>query len=181
MLSIGGTFSILEKGYLIFLRGIMRKIIVALIVAVFVLSGVPAMAGKVTDNDVTSLVELTAEAMSKNAYQTLARINKAEHPYKNKANPALYVFVLNTDLTLVAHPIKIKIVGKNMKGKPDIKGKLFRDEFLAVAKKDGSGWVDYYYENPKSKKMEHKNTFVKLVKGSNGEEYIIGCGKYFGK
>ena len=132
-----------------------------------------------TTEEVVGLVEQTTEAIKKNALQTLARINRAEHPYKNKNNASLYTFVLNTDLTIVGYPIKTKVIGKNMKGKPDIKGKMFRDEFLAVARKDGRGWVDYYFLNPKTKKEEHKNSFIKLVKGSDGNEYIVGCGKYF--
>ena len=132
-----------------------------------------------TDEECTALVEQTASAIEENALQTLARINRAEHPYKNKDNPALYVFVLDTDQTIIGHPIKTKVIGKNMKGKPDIKGKLFRDEFVAVARKEGSGWVDYYFLNPKTKKEEHKTSFIKLVKGSDGKEYIVGSGKYF--
>ncbi len=131
-----------------------------------------------TTEEVTALVEQTSEDISNNLYQTLAKINMGEHPYKNIDNPALYVFVLDTDLNLIAH-FKTAIVGRNMKGKPDVKGKLYRDEFLAVAKKDGSGWVDYYFENPKTKKIAHKNTFVKLVKGSDGREYIVCSGKYY--
>ena len=132
-----------------------------------------------TSEECTSLVEQTAKAIEENALQTLARINRAEHPYKNKDDSALYVFVLNPDQTIVGHPIKTKVIGKNMKGKPDIKGKMFRDEFVAVARKDGSGWVDYYFLNPKTQKEEHKTSFIKLVKGSDGNEYIVGSGKYF--
>jgi len=131
-----------------------------------------------TTEEVTALVEQTKEALEENAFQTLAKINMGEHPYKNIDNPALYVFILDTDLNLVAH-FKTAIVGRNQKGKPDVKGKMYRDEFLAVAQKDGSGWVDYYFENPKTKKIEHKNTFIKLVKGSNGVDYIVGSGKYY--
>ena len=133
-----------------------------------------------TTEEVTALVEQTSEDISKNLYQTLAKINMGEHPYKNLDNPSLYVFVLDTDLNLIAH-FKTDIVGRNMKGKPDVKGKLYRDEFLAVAQKDGSGWVDYYFENPKTKKIEHKNTFVKLAKGSDGKDYLVCSGMYYGK
>ncbi len=116
--------------------------------------------------------------LKKNAFQTFARINKGDHPYRNKDNAALYVFVLDTELNLVAH-FKTSIVGRNQKGKPDAKGKLFRDEILAKALTNGSGWVDYHFENPKTKKLAHKNTFFRLAKGSNGEEYIVCSGKYF--
>lgn len=134
-----------------------------------------------TDEQVIGLVEQTVEAIGKNALQTFARINRAEHPYKNKDNPSLYIFAFDTDLTVVAHAIKTKVIGKNVKGKPDVKGKKFRDEMLVLVKNDGSGWVDYYFLNPKSKQTEHKKAYVQLAKGSDGKEYIVGSGKYVGK
>lgn len=132
-----------------------------------------------TSEQVVALVKKTHAAIEKNAPDTLARINRAEHPYRDKNNPSLYIFVFDTDLNVAAHAIKAKVVGKNVKGKPDIKGKMYRDEMLAISRKDGKGWVDYYFENPKSKKIEHKTTYFELAKGSDGKEYIIGSGKYF--
>jgi hypothetical protein len=156
----------------------MKKLL-CLVVSVLMLVVSATYVAAITTEEAVALVEQTTKDIEKNALQTLARINRAEHPYKNKDNPSLYVFVLDTDLTVNGHPIKVKVIGKNMKGKPDIKGKMFRDEFLAVALKDGSGWVDYYFLNPKTQKEEHKTSFIKLVKGSDGKEYIVGCGKYF--
>ncbi|MET0105675.1 MAG: cache domain-containing protein [Sedimenticola sp.] len=132
-----------------------------------------------TSEQVTSLVKQTRTAIEANALQTFARINRAEHPYMDAENPALYVFVFDTDLNVVAHAIKTKVIGKNVKGKPDIKGKKFRDEILAKALRDGSGWVDYYFANPKTKQEAHKTTYFELANGSDGKEYIVGSGKYY--
>ena len=131
-----------------------------------------------TSDEVTSLVKQAKAAVEKNALQTFARINRAEHPYKDKNNPSLYIFAFDTDLNVVAHAIKTAVIGKNVKGKPDVKGKNFRDEMLAKALKDGSGWVDYHFDNPKTKQTEHKTTYFELAKGSDGKGYIIGSGKY---
>ena len=155
----------------------MKKLFYLVVSVLLLVVSVDFVAAQTTE-EVTALVEQTKEAFEKNAFQTMAKINIGEHPYKDLDNPSLYVFVLDTDLNLVAH-FKTPIVGRNQKGKPDAKGKMFRDEILAKALKDGSGWVDYYFENPKTKKLAHKNSFVKLVKGSNGVDYIIGCGKYY--
>ena len=132
-----------------------------------------------TTEEVTALVKQTREAVEENAPQTFTRVNQAEHPYKNKDNPSLYVFVFDTDLTVVAHAAKSAAIGKNVKGKPDVKGKMFRDEILDKALTDGSGWVDYYFANPKTEEVEHKNTYFELATGSDGKKYIIGSGKYF--
>ncbi len=149
-----------------------------IVVGVLLLTVSATFVSATTSEEVIALVEQTQAAMEKNAFQTIAKINMGDHPYKNIDNPALYAFILDTDLTLVAH-FKTAIVGRNQMGKPDAKGKLFRDEFLAVSQKNGSGWVDYWFENPKTKKLAHKNTFVKLVKGSNGVDYIVASGKYY--
>jgi signal transduction histidine kinase len=82
---------------------------------------------------------------------------------------------------VVAHAIKPQNRGKNLKGKPDIKGKMFRDEILAKALSDGSGWVDYYFVNPKTKQEAQKTSYFELVNGSDGKNYIVGCGKYVKK
>lgn len=132
-----------------------------------------------TSEEVIALVKQTKMDIEKNAFQTFARINRAEHPYKNENNPSLYIFVFDTDLTVVAHAIKTKVIGKNVKGKPDIKGKKFRDEMLVKAQKDGNGWVDYYFSNPKTKQVAHKIAYIELANGSDGKKYIVGSGKYF--
>lgn len=142
-----------------------------------VLSGGLAVAQ--TSEEVVALVKQTRAAIEKNALQTFARINRAEDPYKNAENPSLYVFVFDTDLNVVAHAIKTEVIGKNVKGKPDVKGKMFRDEMVAKALQDGSGWVDYYFSNPKTKQLAHKNAYFELANGSDGKSYIVGSGKYF--
>lgn len=157
------------------------KNIVKLVAGMMLITASINVFGAQTEEEVVTLVKQTKEAIEKNALQTFARINRAEHPYKNKDNPSLYVFVFDTDLTVVAHAIKTKVVGKNVKGKPDVKGKKFRDEMLEKANKDGKGWVDYYFLNPKSKKTEHKTAYIELAVGNDGKGYIVGSGKYFDK
>lgn len=131
-----------------------------------------------TDQAIIDLVKETRAALETNAEQTLESINFAEHPYKDENNPALYVFVLDVNLTVAAHPIMPHIVGENLKGKPDMKGKMFREEMLEKALKDGSGWVDYHYLNPKTRQEAKKNSYFELAHGSDGKKYIVGSGKY---
>ena len=154
------------------------KNIIKLIAGVLLLSTSMSAFSAQTEEQVVSLVQQTRKAFEQDAPGTIAKINKAEHPYKNKDNPSLYIFVFDTDLNVVAHAIKAKVVGKNVKGKPDVKGKMYRDEMLETGKKDGKGWVDYYFENPKTKKVEHKTTYFELVTGSDGNGYLVGSGMY---
>ena len=67
-----------------------------LILSVLFLSVSATFVAAITNEEAVALVEQTAMDIEENALQTLARINRAEHPYKNKDNPSLYVFVLDT-------------------------------------------------------------------------------------
>ena len=57
---------------------------------------------------------------------------------------------------------------------PDASGKKFhRREILGKAIKDGKGWTDYQYQNPKTKEIENKTTYFEKV-----EDIVICCGVY---
>ena len=132
----------------------------------------------ISDNQVRELVDATINAIELDAISTLQDIATGKSPYKDVDNASLYVFVFNTDLVTVAHPNNKFMTGKSKKGIPDINGKLFRDEILDRALIDGSGWVDYHFENPNSKEIQKKKTYFVLTTGRNGEKYIVCCGKY---
>jgi signal transduction histidine kinase len=88
-------------------------------------------------------------------------------------NPPLYVFAYDLEGVLVGHPFKPELLGKNLMEKTDSKGKLFRKEINKIAKEKGSGWVDYYYMNPKTGKEAAKTTYFEKA-----GELIICCGIY---
>jgi cytochrome c len=85
----------------------------------------------------------------------------------------LYVFVYDFQATIVAHPKNAKLIGKNMMEVPDNDGKMFRKEIVELAKSKGSGWVDYKYMNPETKKPEPKTTYLQKA-----GDVIICCGAY---
>ena len=43
---------------------------------------------------------------------------------------------------MVAHADNIRFVSMNFKGKTDVTGKPFRDEIVAGAQENGTGWVE---------------------------------------
>lgn len=61
------------------------------------------------------------------------------------------------------HAANPKLVGKNLMKLKDTDGKLILQVMYDVAKKDGSGWVDYKWVHPETKKIAQKQTFVKVV------------------
>ena len=113
-----------------------------------------------SDDAVMALVNTTAAAIEENATDTFRRINAGEAPYKDAQNPALYAFVYDTNVTMVAHADNIQLVGASYKGKTDVTGKPFRDEIVAGALKNGTGWEDYVYINPVETNLYYKTTYL---------------------
>jgi len=85
----------------------------------------------------------------------------------------IHVFAYDFNGVIVAHPKNPKLIGKNMLEVPDVDGKLFRKDIVAIAKKKDPGWVDYKYKNPESGKIEHKTTYV-----TGAEDIAVCCGVY---
>lgn len=134
----------------------------------------------ITEEQVVGLVSQTCSDLSKDAVGTIAQINKGAAPYKNPANPALYVFIYDPEVTMVAHP-RADLVGKSVKGKPDVKGKKFRDEIVERALKGETAWVDYLYQKPGETGIHPKTTYFAKTTGSDGKTYIVCSGKYQSK
>jgi cytochrome c len=84
----------------------------------------------------------------------------------------VYVFAYDLTGSMLAHPNNA-LIGHNLTDVPDPDGKFFRRDFIQTALTKGSGWVDYKYQNPKTKAMEMKSTYVEKV-----EDIIICCGIY---
>ena len=132
----------------------------------------------ITDEMVTGLVNRTSADLNADQDATLQRINKAEAPYLDADNPSLYVFVYDTTVTMVTHATNPSLVGVSLRGKGDVTGKLFRDEIVAGALKNGSGWVDYIYTKPDQGGLYRKTTYYKRAKGNKGDCFVVCSGKY---
>lgn len=76
------------------------------------------------------------------------------------------------NLVLGANP---KMNGKNLWDIKSPDGKYVVREFVELVKSKGTGWVDYQWSNPESKKIEPKTTYVTKVPGMDA---MIGCGIY---
>ncbi|MFC1968207.1 transporter substrate-binding domain-containing protein [Chloroflexota bacterium] len=130
---------------------------------------------------VIQLVEKTAEDISKDTSGTFRKINKREHPYRDRDNSDLYVFVYDTGLNSMANADNPSIVGRNFKGVSDIMGKLFRDRILERSVTEGSGWEDYVFTLTGRIGIFQKSAYFKLVAGRDGKQYIVCSGRYLDK
>ncbi len=73
----------------------------------------------------------------------------------------------------LSHPINPKLVGKSTADMKDLDGKPYGQEILTTANTMGSGWVDFKFSDPITKKLGDKSFFVMKV-----DNIIIGCGAY---
>lgn len=86
----------------------------------------------------------------------------------------LYMFAYDftgTNLALGSNP---KIVGKNLYKLKDATGTELIKELINIAKTKGSGWFDYKWSHPETKKMADKTSYIKRV----GDNIFIGSGIY---
>lgn len=91
--------------------------------------------------------------------------------YENKE----YVWIHDINNTMVMHPIKPKLIGKNNSNVKDAKGKYLFVEMTKTAQQQGGGEVDYYWPKPGSEQPEPKMSFVKKIKYWG---WILGSGVY---
>jgi len=85
----------------------------------------------------------------------------------------LYIFAIDFDGKVFAHGGNPQLVGKNMSGLKDSTDKFFIKEMIEGAKSKGSGWSDYKWANPTTKKIVDKTTYFMKV-----DDIILGCGIY---
>lgn len=130
-----------------------------------------AAAAETPQQEAKALVEAAAAFLKANGKEAaLAEFNKPGGQF-DKGD--LYVFAYDLTATIVAHPKNQKLVGKNLMEVPDTDGKFFRKEIVQTAQASGTGWVDYKYLNPESKKVEAKTTFLQKA-----GDLVLCCGTY---
>ena len=149
----------------------LKKFACVLTVAFFSLGVIAVASASESPAEAKALVEKAAAFMKANGKETtLTEISRPGGPFDKGE---LYVFAYDMTATMVAHPKNPRLVGKNLLEVPDNDGKYFRKDIIEQAKVKGSGWVDYKYLNPKTKKVEPKTTYFIRVNDS-----ILCAGAY---
>lgn len=90
-------------------------------------------------------------------------------------NKDLYVMAYDATGTCVGHGANEKLVGKNLIELKDPNGKLLVKEMTELAMGKGSGWVEYEWPHPQTKKIVSKTTYVHKLSNFNG---WVGVGVY---
>jgi hypothetical protein len=88
-----------------------------------------------------------------------------------------YIWVNDLNGVILMHPIKNKLVGRNLTGIKDKTGKRFIAMGVQIAEEQGAGWIGYLWPKPGEKQVSPKVSYVKKVHTPDGE-MVLGCGVY---
>ena len=149
----------------------MKKFVgITIIVAVFIsLTSVMHSAG--SKDEAESMVKAAIAYYKANGMaKAFAEIN---NPKGQFIKGDLYVFVYDMKGNCVAHGFSQKLIGTNLINMQDPDGKFYVRERIELAKTKGSGWQDYKFTNPVSKKIENKTAYIERI-----DDLIFGCGIY---
>ncbi len=99
-----------------------------------------------------------------------------------------YVYIMDTDATMLAHGFMDHLVGQNVLGVQDDTGFRFQVELISKIKAstatkdghtyyDGSGWVNYRWPTPQDKtKFEDKTVYAKGALLPDGQNVVVVAG-----
>ncbi|WP_419785075.1 methyl-accepting chemotaxis protein [Pseudodesulfovibrio sp.] len=86
-----------------------------------------------------------------------------------------YYWINDTKPTMIMHPIKPELDGKDLNGNADPHGKRIFVEMAELCKREGEGFVPYMWPKPGNEKPVEKISYVKMYKPWG---WIVGSGIY---
>ena len=131
-----------------------------------------------------------ADGDSPKAFKAMAMVKKAVNLYNKSGREGLiaavndtkgqfvdgeyYVFIHSFEgYCLARGDGNKKRIGAYVLEDRDTTGKLFVQEMIKTAEKQGAGWVTYWFKNPATGKTQFKHTYLEKIDGA-----LVGCG-YF--
>jgi signal transduction histidine kinase len=149
-----------------FLKSMMFVIVAGILVAITV--------GTSRADDKETAVKLVKAAVAYIAANGEEKgLDALNNPNGEFVKGELYVFAYDLSGVLLANSFRQNLLGQNLLDVPDASGKKFRREIIELAKSKGSGWVDYTYQNPKTKQVEQKTTYLEKT-----GELVVCCGVF---
>lgn len=136
----------------------------------------PSLAQEKTREEAVAMVKRVQKMFARDGAETTFKAidDKATPEFHNGE---LYPFVYDYDGVSVAHGARPALVGKNLISLKDQDGKYLIREIVQIARKDGSGWIDYKWPNPLDNRIEDKTSYVEAM----GGKYVVGVGVYRSK
>jgi len=138
----------------------MRKLASPLLFLLLAVSlAVPAFASeRGTPDEAVALAKKAAAYIKENGADTAyAAFNSGQNGWKDRD---LYVAVTDMQGNVKAHGANKGLVGRNLTGLKDPDGVKIVEKMIQVARDSGTGWVEYRWPNPVTKKLERKASYV---------------------
>jgi cytochrome c len=151
-------------------KTMLKKVIIAVILCLFVAVSVFAQQ-RGTPAEAKKMVEEAIAYIKANGQQkAFAEIS---NPNGRFVDRDLYLTVFDMNGTCLAHGAIPEVIGKNRLDNKDPDGKFFIKERIEAAKTKGSGWQDYKFPDPLTKKVEPKTFYFERY-----NDLVVGCGAY---
>jgi len=150
--------------------GMIKSVLALCVLAVGLAS--PAMAAdRGSKDEAKALVEKAAAYLRENGKdKAVAEFNKADGLFIDRD---LYIVAMSMDGIRLAHGKNQKLVGLSIEDFKDVDDKPYGKEIMDLGRGAGSGWVDYKFTDPMSKKIAEKTSYV-LREG----DVVIAAGAY---
>jgi cytochrome c len=100
----------------------------------------------------------------------LAEFSKRSGPF---IQDEMYIFVLNRRGTILAHGADEKYIGEDFINIQDSHGKRFIVEIVETANSEGSGFVEYTWDDPVTREIRPKRLYFQKI-----DNLIICSGVY---
>ncbi|MBI2309152.1 MAG: cache domain-containing protein [Rhodocyclales bacterium] len=125
--------------------------------------------------------ENEAKAMVEQALQAVKTMG-AEQAFQEFSTPGgkwhakdLYLFCYKLDGTNTCHGANKALIGKNLIDLQTADGQPLIKNMSGIASSKGSGWIEYRWPHPQTKKLEDKKAWVAKIPGYDG---FLGVGVY---
>ncbi|MCE5334310.1 MAG: cache domain-containing protein [Desulfobacteraceae bacterium] len=153
----------------------MKTVAVSVLFLVLLAGGVscPFAQERATPKEVVQKVTEACDFLKEKGVAELQEFNQRDGRWVWKDS---YVFVVDTDtVRVLAHPITPQLLGRTMIGLKDIKGNFFFIQFCEKVRKDGEGWVEYWWPKPGQSTPSRKITYISHIPGTS---LMAGAGVY---
>ena len=123
---------------------------------------------------IEDVVDRAAELVAANGKEAFPILRDKNGPFVFMDT---YVFVDDINGVELVNPAQPGLEGKSLIELTDINGKFVARDYIEMAMKNGSGWMDYFWYRPGENTPAYKLTYVKKV-DFGGQTFIVGAGLY---
>ena len=150
----------------------MKKLLVLTVVGLLLFAGFAYAEKKATKASCQTLVKKAVSFYKEvGKEKALAAFSDPKGKFVNGED---YLSIYSMTGRIIGHGANASLIGKDMIDLKDTNGKFLIREFIEKANKPGaSGWVEYSWTNPVSKKVEPKASYFVRV-----DDVIIQAGYY---